>query len=323
MLSLDGQRLHVLFDQASIDQLAERFQPRERLDRTAAKLGIPTYAVRELVESGLLRTAPAPPGRTKKLSVFEASLANLIGVLNEKMSEATHDHSYSLAKLMLRLGGQTKPWASVLAAICAGELKASMLPGSHRVAERIYFSSDEVLSHPAFRPRSALDWVGFTVPKSDLADMLSLSRSNFSRYSDYLVGSGDHLAEIDIRVAVELAEAIISTTEIAARLKIHHTAAFRLATQRMVSVKSDGLFDRASADALIPELSECRSGIATQCQSGHAQLWASSSRVMHAVIASDGRMKLPAHLRNRLGLMSGGKVVLEEANGNLVLRPVP
>jgi hypothetical protein len=50
VLALDGHNVTVLMDKAAIDRLAHRHQPRERLVWGAWKLGLPTYAVRELIQ---------------------------------------------------------------------------------------------------------------------------------------------------------------------------------------------------------------------------------------------------------------------------------
>lgn len=319
VLALDGQRLHVLFPKDDIHKLLDKFQPRERVERAASRLGIPSYAVRHLVDLGCLEAAPTPPGRSNKLTVRETSLSSFVDLLEKRMKQTTAEYPYKLKKLMLRLGGGPKPWAAVLVAIAKGELEAALLPRSRRLGDCIHFRTDSVLTSPAFAGRPDLP-DRIPLSKSDLADMLSLSITNFSRYSEYLLGSGDHRSEIDAPFAVELASTIISTTEIAARLQLHHTSAFRLASQRGVMIKSDGLFDRASAEDLIPELFESNPTIVgidrcTQRVNGEP-----NRLVMHAAIDRDGRVRLPCHLRNRLGLREGGMVEFAETVEGLLLK---
>ena len=194
-----------------------------------------------------------------------------------------------------------------------------MSSGSRRLADRIYFRTDGVLKSSAFSVRPELHF-GVLLFKSDFADMLSLSPPNFSRYSNYLLGPGDHYREVSATRALKLARTIISTTEIAARLRLHHTSAFRLAVQRDVSVKSDGLFDRASAEKLIPELFESAPEIAGMNPQTHRSTGGSGSLIMHAAIDRDGRIRLPCHLRNRLGLREGGTVEFEDVCAGLLVR---
>lgn len=319
VLALDGQRLHVLFPKDDIHKLLDKFQPRERVERAAGRLGIPSYAVRHLVDLGCLEAAPTPPGRSKKLTVRETSLSFFIEALEAQMPPATGEYPYKLDKLMLRLGGGPKPWAAVLDAIAKGELEAAVLPGSCRLGDRIRFQTDDVLSLPAFADRPELS-AGDPLFKSDLADMLSLSITNFSRYSDYLLGSGDQRRQISLDQALELSGTIISTTEIAARLQLHHTSAFRLASQRGVLVKSEGLFDRASAAELIPELFENDPVIAGLDPRIHRSTGGDAPLVMHAAIDRDGRIRLPCHLRNRFGLPAGGMVEFAETMEGLLIK---
>ncbi len=42
----------------------------------------------------------------------------------------------------------------------------------------------------------------------------------------------------------------------------------------------------------------------------------------HVTIAPNGRLSLPTELRKRLGLMSGGALLIEETQDSLVLRTV-
>ncbi len=319
VLALDRQRLHVLFPKDDIHKLLDKFQPRERVERAASRLGIPSYAVRHLIALGCLEAAPTPPGRSNRLTVRETSLLSFIEALEAQVPPATGEYPHKLDKLMLRLGGGPKPWAAVLAAIANGELDATVSPRSRRLGDRISFRTDDVLSLPAFADRPELT-SGTPLLKSDLADMLSLSITNFSRYSEYLLGSGDHHSEIDVPFAVEVASTIISTTEIAARLQLHHTSAFRLASQRGVIVKSDGLFDRASAEILIPELCESHPSIMGVDRRTQRVNGGQDRVVMHAAIDRDGRVRLPCHLRNRLGLREGGMVEFVETTEGLLLK---
>lgn len=319
VLALDGQRLHVLFPKDDINKLLDKFQPRERIERAAGRLGIPSYAVRHLVDLGCLERALTPPGRSKRLTIREKSLSSFLDTLEAHMPQASGEYPYKLEKLMLRLGGGPKPWAAVLTAIANGELDAAVSPGSSRLGDRIHFRTDDILSSSAFADRPELT-SNTPLFKSDLADMLSLSITNFSRYSDYLLGSGDHRREVSVDQALELSGTIISTTEIAARLQLHHTSAFRLASQRGVSVKSEGLFDRASAAELIPELFENDPVIAGLDPCIHRSTVGDAPLVMHAAIDRDGRIRLPCHLRNRLGLREGGMVEFAETVEGLLLK---
>lgn len=319
VLALDGQRLHVLFPKDYIHKLIDKFQPRERVERAASRLGIPSYAVWHLIDLGCLETAPTPPGRSNRLSVRETSLSSFIQALEAQMPPATGDYPHKLDKLMLRLGGGPKPWAAVLAAIARGEMDAAVSPGSRRLGDRIQFRTDGVLSAPAFTDRPKLP-DNLQLFKSDVADMLSLSITNFSRYSECLLGPGDHRSEISVDRALDVAETIISTTEIAARLRLHHTSAFRLASQRGVLVKSEGLFDRSSAEELIPELFEHDPLIAGFDQRTYSVNGGQDRLVMHAAIDRDGRIRLPCHLRNRLGLREGGTVEFAETVEGFLLK---
>lgn len=255
-LCLDGNRFYLLFDRQSVEELAKTFKPRVRREYLAVRLGIPTYSVRDLVYRGLLQEAPVPPGRTKRLAVLESSADALIASLAHTMPVRTTDYPIKLRKLMYCLGGGPKPWAAVLAAILNGELDATLAPGTSPIIERIYLRSSKVITLPMFSDRPGIGLLDPSMPKADVADMLSISRTIFGRYSGYLLGSEDHFVRICPEKALSTANSIISTTEMAARLQIHHTEAYRLATRLGVSVKRDGLFDRGSAFELIPELDD-------------------------------------------------------------------
>lgn len=319
VLCLEGHRFHVLFDRASIEQLADRFKPRIRRERLAARLGVPTYAVRDLVNRGLLHTAPVPPGRTRRLSVFADSAEALLTALAEKMPARNSDYPVKLTKLMYCLGGGPKPWGAVLAAILDGTLDAALEPGSHRVVERIFLRSTKVITLPVFSDSPELDPRDTSIPKADLADMMSLSRTNFSRYSEYLLGPGGHFLDICPHKALSIANTMISTTEIAARLQIHHTDAFRSATQRGVAVKSEGLFDRASAFDLMPELDDilrdaCGRMVQPTCATKD------SRRLSFASVSPDGRFKMPKLIARSLDLDDGGRILFEICDAGVLVR---
>lgn len=320
VLSLTGQRLHVLFDKGAIGELAEKLQPRERLVQAAWQLGIPTYSLRELVYRGPLTTAPAPPGRSTELTVHTSSLAAFVEGLEAQMEEANDDHPVRLTKLMLRIGGGPKPWASVLKAIHDGQLHAALRSGAGPLAGRIYFRDDEVLSASAFTDLAVMDWQGVKISKADMADILGLSRTNFSRYCEFLLGPGGTFREIFMEDAIRVAQSIISTTELAQRLQLHHTAAHRLASQRNVVVRSAGLFDRVSAEELIPELFDECPQIKKFIRSDRAYRKPGDPIKMRAMLTKDWRVRLPAHLCQRLGVEAESEVELEETKGGILIR---
>jgi hypothetical protein len=254
VLCLDGNQFYLLFDRDSVAEFAKKLKPQVRREYLTARLGIPTYTVGDLVDRGLLTASPVPTGRTERLAVFKDSADQLISSLAEKMTEPTTDYPVKLSKLMYCLGGGPKPWAAVLAAILNGQLDATLAPGKQPMVQRIHLRSAKMIALPVFADRPKLDPSKTSVPKADLADMMSLRLCTFPRYSEYLLGSGDHYVEICPKQALDMAKRVISTTEVAARLQIHHTEAYRLATHLGVSLEVNGLFNRESALRLIPEL---------------------------------------------------------------------
>ena len=112
---------------------------------------------------------------------------------------------------------------------------------------------------------------------------------------------------------------MISTTEIAARLQIHHIDAYRLATQRGVAVKSDGLFDRASAFALMPELDDilrdaCGRSPQPACATKDGR------RSSFASVSPDGRFKMPKLVARSLDLHNGGRILFEICDAGVLVR---
>ena len=254
VLCLEGNRFYLLFDRHSVEDFAKKLKPQVRREYLTVRLGIPTYSVGDLVDRGLLTASPVPTGRTERLAVFKDSADALLASLAGKMPEPTTDYSVKLLKLMYCLGGGPKPWAAVLAAILNGQLDATLAPGKHPMVQRIHLRSPRMIALPVFADRPKLDPRKPSIPKADLADMMSLRLCTFPRYSEYLLGSKDHYVEICPTQALDMAKRVISTTEIAARLQIHHTEAYRLATHLGVSLEVHGLFNRVSALRLIPEL---------------------------------------------------------------------
>lgn len=256
VLCLDGNRFHVYFDRDEIVKLASSLAPRIRRDSVALLLGIPAYSLIDLMNRGLLQTSSVPPGRTEHFTITKESAEALLTSLTERLRARTSDYPVQLSKLMQCLGGGPKPWAAVLTAILAGELDATLAPGKHRIVERIYLRSNKAITLKMFADRPQVALPNNSIPKADLADMMSLTRPNFSRYSKYLLGNDGHYRGICPQKALDIAKCNISTTEIAARLQLHRAVAFKLAVDRGVSVKLGGLFDRKSAFVLMPELND-------------------------------------------------------------------
>ena len=255
-LCLDGNRFYLLFDRHSVEQLARELKPQVTCEYLTARLGIPRYGVRDLVNRGLLTQSPVPSGRSERLAVFRDSADDLLESLAKVMPETTTDYAVPLSKLMYCLDGGPKPWGAVLAAILDGKLPAALAPGTHRLVDRIYLRSAKVIRLRMFSDRPKLDPQETSISKSDLADMLSLRVFTFSKYSNYLVGPGNHFVDIGLNQALDIAKRVISTTEIAARLQIHHITAYKLATHLGVTSEFLGLFERKSAFTLIPELDD-------------------------------------------------------------------
>ncbi len=321
VLALDGQRLHVLFDREAVEQLARRHTPSKRLVRASANLGIPGYALRELMWLGLIKEAPLPPGRKGKHTVDEASLAQFTRRLCGNLGVSDRRFPVRLSDLMVQLGGRPKPWAAVLAAISNGELAAALTPGKGPIAERIRLPDDVDLKAPAFALNSGMDWADVPVSKRECADILGLSPTNFSRYSDFLLGPGKPFRDIRMVDAVILAKRYIGTTEIAKRLKLHHVAALNLAMQRGVKFADKGLFDRESAQARIPEMGRTKESlIRGMKQASSPQRNRGREMDMRAKVAADGRIRIPALVYQQLGLKAGDTVYFELTKHGAALR---
>lgn len=254
VLATDGCRLHVLLDKEAVNRMTDQYRPRDNLGGASSRVGIPTYALRELTERGLLRVACSMPGRTEQLSVERASLLEFIEAICAKLVKCDEQWGVSLATLMLRIGGRPKPWAGVLAAIHAGHLHASVRPGKAPLAKRIAFKDEAVLALQAFAHNDDMDWRNVRITKGDVADIVNLGITKFSGKSDFLLGEGGQFREIYMEDAIRLAERFISTREIAKRLQVHHTAAYKLALDRGAKEETTGLFDRASIATVISEL---------------------------------------------------------------------
>lgn len=320
VLTLFGQRLHVLFDKDAIERLAEVKRPRQRLHGAASQLGVPSYAIHELVHCGALESATLPPGCSDQLAVDQASLSQFIEELLGRFHEFEKGYKFSLAELMMRIGGRPKPWANVLIAIQSGLLPATLKAGNAPLAKRIMLKDDGVLAKCMFTDCVDKDWHNVSITKADAADILNLSVTNFGRYSEFLFGPGRDYQEILMDDVLRRAAQYVSTTELAHRLRIHHVAVRNLAFYRGVKIRSKGLFDRASVKALIPELAESDFGDVAAGLTSPASGQNNVGMVMCATILRNGRIILPRYIRNRLGLTDGGKVYFEETGDGIVFR---
>jgi hypothetical protein len=255
-LALDGIRLQVLVNREAVAAILARNRPRLRLVHAAEMLGVPTYAIRELVHVGLVEEIPVPPGRGDylQLAVCRDGMYALRTKLKGRLAQSNTANSVRLAEAMRQIGGRPKPWARVLRAIADGELTASLAEGEAPLAQRITIDSQGVLSLPCFHPTSSMDWSGCMVTKTDLAEIMSIRPPHFSRHSEFLLGPGPAFREITMDTALDLAQTYISTGEMSRKLHVYHRAVGNLARSYGVKPAAPGLFRRAQAEQLIPGL---------------------------------------------------------------------
>ena len=255
-LALDGIRLKVLVNQEAVAPMLAQEKPRLRLVHAAEMLGVPTYAIREIVHLGLVTAAPVPPGRGDhlQLAVCRDSLQAFRDKLCRRLAHAHHAHPVNLVEAMRRIGGRPKPWARVLKAIAEGEFPASATDGDASLSQRITVGSVEVLSLPCFRDTGDVEWSGCMITKSDLAEIMNIRPPHFSRHSEFLLGPGPALREITMDTAQRLARTYISTVEISGKLRLYRRAVGNLAHRHGVRPETPGLFGRAKAEQFIPGL---------------------------------------------------------------------
>ena len=255
-LALDGIRLQVLVKQTAVAPMLAQNKPRLRLVHAAEMLGVPTYAIREMVHLGLVTAAPVPPGRGDhlRLAVCRDSLQAFQGKLCRRLAQAHDAHPVSLVEAMRRIGGRPKPWASVLKAIADGDLPASAADGEAPFMQRVTIGSEEALSLPCFRDTGDVEWSGCMITKSDLAEIMNIRPPHFSRHSEFLLGRGPAFREITMDTAQRLARTYISTGEISRKLGLYHRAVGNFARSNGVKPETPGLFRRAEAEQLIPGL---------------------------------------------------------------------
>lgn len=324
ILGLDGCRFQPLIPREAIEDLIERNKPRERLTRAAERLGVPTYTVHQLVHDGLLQAAPPPPGCTDRLAIYQASLAELSARLHDQLGNDDEGYDVNIAQLMKRLGGRPKPWSRVFSAILAGHLSARLSPGKLPLAKRIMVKSDAVLSLPIFADRTDMAWDEIHVIKADLADMMNITPHNFSHYSDFLIGPGEHLRDIPMMEAMRLARTYVGSAELAHRQGLHFSAVRHFLESRGVKAAYRGLYMRAEAERLFPGLTKASIEDASTVASAIADPGARHGRQpgLRTLVNPVGRLRLPAYLRHRMGLNHGGQVEFEETANGILMRPV-
>jgi hypothetical protein len=255
-LALDGIRLQVLINREAVAPMLALNRPRLRLIHAAEMLGVPTYAIREMVQIGLLTAVPVPPGRDGyfQFSVCPDSMQAFSDKLCRHLAQGNQTHPVSLAEVMRRIGGRPKPWAKVLKAVTDGKLPASLAEGVAPFVERIAIMSEGALSLPCFQLNKGMDWSGCMVTKSDLAELMNIRPSHFSRHSEFLLGPGPAVREITMNAALRLARTYISTSEMSRKLHVYRRAVGNLARSCGVEPAAPCLFSRVQAEQLIPGL---------------------------------------------------------------------
>ncbi|WP_267389725.1 TniQ family protein [Sphingomonas sp. GC_Shp_3] len=255
-LALDGIRLQVLVAHETVAPLLAQNKPRVRLAHAGEMLGLPTYAIREMVHLGLVTAAPVPPGRGDylQLAVYRDSLQAFQAKLSRRLAPAASGDPVSLAEAMRNIGGRPKPWAMVLKAIVDGDLQATANDGEDPLIQRIAFEPDQLPSLRCFQHNSSMDWSDCIVTKSDLAEMMNIKASRFSRHSEFLLGPGSALREVTMDTAQRLARTYICTREMSGKLRLYRRAVGNFAKKHGVKPQETGLFRRAEVEKLIPRL---------------------------------------------------------------------
>lgn len=319
ILALDGCRFQPLIPKGAIKDLVERKKPRVRLTHSAERLGVPTYTIHQLVQDGLLEIAPIPPGCRAQTSVDQASLADLDAQLRAKLAGDDEEYDVNLSELMKRIGGRAKPWSRIFGAILADDLSARLGPGTLPLARRIMVKDEAVLSLPIFADRDDMDWGGINVLKADVADMMNITPHNFSHYSDFLIGPGDHLRDIPMLTALRLARTYVGSAELGHRHGLHFSAVRHFLESHGISAEFRGLYDRATAEGQFSSPSEpcSRSSNAAEAKARRGDQLG-----LQSLVSPRGRLRLPAYLRRRMGLDLGGQVAFIETPEGILMRPV-
>lgn len=324
ILALDGCRFQPLIPKQAIENLVKRNRPRVRLTHSAERLGVPTYTIHQLVHDGLLKAAPIPPGCRAQTSVYQASLADLDARLRAHLEGDDEGYEVNLAELMKRIGGRPKPWSRIFAAILSEGLSARLADGKLPLARRIMVRDEAVLSLPIFADRDDMDWDGINVLKSDLADMMNITPHNFSHYSDFLIGPGDHLRDIPMLEALRLAQTYVGSAELGQRHGLHFSAVRHFLESHGVVVEYRGLYDRVAAERLFSgSLKQCnKSWSAEVSHVAEAKAERGDQLGLQSLVSPRGRLRLPAYLRRQMGLDLGGQVAFTETPEGILMRPV-
>lgn len=252
IVGITGRRILVLYEKNAIHELAREKRRRVRLVSASQSLGVPTYSVRELVEAGLLEEAPRETGLSEEMHVFKDSVDRLVICLVNKLSHKDSGLNVALPERMIGMGGRPKPWAAVLQAIHEGTLIAGIREGSEPLARRIMVDEQSWDSISTSYQSIITDWGDIKIPKADVADILGIPRLNFHKYSEFLLGRGVYVKNTYMTYVIKLAKKFISQKEMAARLNVHPLVVFQLAKQHQVEIVIHVIYDRQSAESLMP-----------------------------------------------------------------------
>lgn len=317
ILMLKGNRLLVLFDRVSIDALGEMHKTRNPVERASNGLGIPAYALRELVWRGEVEAGTAPPGRGSWPTVQQASLETFIDRLSRQLEAADETYAVRLSDLMIGLGGRPKPWAGVLTAISQDRLDAAIEEGDRPMAQRIRLKGRASLDASIVAEDAGMNWSDVPVSKRECAEILGVSPNYFSQFADYMLGPGALFRQLKMPQALELAKTYIGMGEMAQRLGVHVQSVRHLVERRGVRTAMRGFCFRDSAEKLIPEL--VQDGAGAKVSLSRREF---ARRVLsHSVDLDRGhRLTLPAFIYRRMGLEPGDAVFFEMTDHGVLLR---
>ena len=254
LLGLDGDRPILLLSVEAIEQLAAKSRPRTRLLRASFGLGIPSYALRELVKLGFIDEAHPQPGRGTGFTVCSNSLQRFTERLRSRLTQVNWQLGTELPKVMFCIAGRPKPWAAVLGAIINNQISASLLQGDAPLAQRIVIGENAARLVLAMPDAGVMDWDKVEITQEDAAEIMNSGKPRMHQIFKALIakhGIGENIFVADF---VKLSNIYISNKEISKKLKINFAKVRHLIRRHQIEMPFTAIYMRADAEERISGL---------------------------------------------------------------------
>jgi hypothetical protein len=125
----DGPRPKVQYDRASTTDFIERLNASARPTTIEGLLGIPRYAVEQLVCLGELRHEDHPAIALLHGGLRIAAFSTYFeGLIDAGSTGLAPSEALTLSRAMRRIGGRDKPWGEILRAMRSGHLEFCWRP---------------------------------------------------------------------------------------------------------------------------------------------------------------------------------------------------